>query len=185
MIGPIQPDVDAAKAQVANAQAGVEQAKANLDAAALTAPFDGTVASINGTAGQYISGGSPTSVSATTLTAGDAVVTLVDLNNLQVTAQVNEADIGKVKVGDPVTFAVSAFPTQSFTGKVLGIQPAGTVAQNVVNYNVMSSIQSTTDANMYPGMTATATIVSAQSSNVVLVPTRPYRSRRRRFEAVS
>jgi RND family efflux transporter MFP subunit len=157
-------DVDAAAAQVASAQAAVEEARANLDAATLVAPFDGTIAAIGGTVGQWVTGG-PTSNPA------NALVTLVDLDDLQVTAQVNEADIGKVKAGDAVAFNVSAFPDKTFAGKVLQIQPVGAVVQNVVNYNVTSSIQRASgDTPLYPGMTATVNIVSAERSDAVLVP---------------
>jgi HlyD family secretion protein len=159
-------DLDAAQAQVASAEAAVEEAQANLDSATLVAPFDGTVATVNGTVGQWITGGPTTSAN-----AANVLFTLVDLDKLQVTAQVNEADIGKVKAGDPVSFIVSAFPDKTFNGKVLQIQPVGTVVQNVVNYNVTSSIQQASgDAVLYPGMTATVNIISADHQDVVLVP---------------
>lgn len=160
---PTTADIATAKAQLVTAQAAVETAQTNLDAANLTAPFDGTIAAVNGTVGQYVSGG-PVQTDET------ALFDLVDLSDLQVTAQVNEADIAKVKVGDPVTFTVSAFPNKTFTGKVLGIQPVGTVVQNVVNYNVTCSIQGTQDATLYPGMTAAATIISENRDNVTMVP---------------
>ncbi len=167
-VAPPEPaDIAAAKAQVVNAQAAVETAQNNLDAATLIAPFDGVVAAVNGTVGQEVTGGP---VNANTSVSPSALITLVDLNNLQVTAQVNEADIGKVKIGDPVTFTVSAFPDKRFTGKVLSIQPIGTVVQNVVNYNVTCSIQSQNDATLYPGMTAAATIIAERRNNVLVVP---------------
>src|SRR6185437_7602733 len=138
-------------------------AQANYDAATLTAPFDATIGSINGAAGQYVSGG-PVAV-------GDsALFTLVDLSNLKVTALVNEADIGQVKVGDPVTFTVNAYPTTTFNGKVLTIQPLGTTTQNVVNYSVTCSIVPQKNAALFPGMTATATIVTNQQTGVIRVP---------------
>ena len=165
---PTQYDLDSAKAQVASAQAAVMQAEANLAAATLTAPFDATVAAVNGVVGQYISGG-PTSANSTTTTT-DGLITLVSLDNLRVTASVNEADIGKVKVGNPVAFTVSAYPSKSFTGKVLSVLPIGTSAQNVVSYSVISSIQSLPGAALYPTMTATATITTDQRTNAVLVP---------------
>jgi HlyD family secretion protein len=162
--------VATAQAQVASAQAAVKQAQANLDAANLVAPFDGTVASIAGYPGQFISGGAVNDTTVATSASTAALLTLIDTNNLQVTAQVNEADIGKVKIGDPVNFNVEAFPNQTFTGQVVQIQPVGTTVQNVVNYNVTSSIQSTKNANLYPGMTATVNIITAQDNNAVLVP---------------
>lgn len=166
---PVQSDIDTAKAQVQNAQAAVNQAQNNLDSAVLTAPFAGTIASVNGSVDQWISGGTVAATSGSSASS-TAIFTLMNLNELQVGAQVNEADISKVKVGDPVTFDVSAFPGQTFQGKVITIQPVGTTSSNVVVYNVTSSIQSTKDANLYPGMTATVTIVSAQHNNVVTVP---------------
>jgi HlyD family secretion protein len=169
---PLPSDVEVAKSQVANAQAAVDQAQLNLDDATLVAPFDGTIAAINGSLEQWVTGGAPgiTSTSGGSTASATAIMTLFDLNSLQVTVQVNEADIGKVTVGDPVTFRVSAFPNRVFRGKVLTIQPAGTITSNVVSYSVTCSIQSTDAATLYPGMTATATIVTAQRQNVLLVP---------------
>lgn len=169
-VSPALPsDIDAAKAQVSSAQAAVDAAQNNLAAATLVAPFDGTVASINGAVGQWITGGA-TSTTNGSAASTNAFITLLDTNALQVTAQVNEADISKVKIGDPVSFNVEAYPNKTFTGKVLEIQPVGTTIQNVVNYNVTSSIASIKDAVLYPGMTATVTIVSAEQDNVSLVP---------------
>jgi len=166
---PTQADLDAAKAQVANAQAAVESAQRNLSSATLTSPIDGTIAAVNGAVGQWISGGDTSALSGSTASTS-ALFTLVTMDNLQVIAQVNEADIGKVKVGDPVNFTVSAYPNEAFSGKVLEIQPVGTTVQNVVNYNVTCSIQSSKSSTLYPGMTAAATIISAEKDNVVLVP---------------
>jgi len=163
-VAPPDPaDVAVAKAQVVNAQAAFDTAQANRDAATLTAPAAGTVAAVNGAVGQFVSGGP-------VATGDTALFTLVDLNDLQVTAQVNEADIAKVKLGDAVTYTVSAFPDTDFTGKVLSIQPIGTVVQNVVNYAVTCSIQSTKGAALYSGMTAAATIVSERHAGVLVVP---------------
>lgn len=160
---PDPADVAAAQAQVANAQAAVDTAQANLDAATLTAPADATVSAINGSVGQFVSGG-PVAVGDTPL------FTLIDLNNLKVTASVNEADIGQVQVGDPVTFTVNAFPNKTFTGKVVTIQPQGTVVQNVVNYAVTCAVDPAHDVVLFPGMTAMATIVTDQRAGVLRIP---------------
>jgi HlyD family secretion protein len=169
---PLPGDVAVAEAQVASAQAAVDQAQRNLDDATLVAPFDGTIAAINGSLQQWVTGGAPgiTSTGGGSTASATAIMTLFDLNSLQVTVQVNEADIGKVQVGDPVTFRVSAFPNRTFSGKVLTIQPAGTVISNVVSYAVTCAIQATNGITLYPGMTATATIVTAQRQNALLVP---------------
>jgi HlyD family secretion protein len=165
-----QTDVDTAKAQVASAQAAADAAQLNLDSAVLTAPFDGTIAAVNGSVGQWISGGTVAATNGSTASA-TAIFTLMDLNNLQVVSQVNEADISKVQIGNTVNFDVSAFPNKTFTGKVLSIQPVGTTSSNVVNYNVTSSIQSADKSTqLYPGMTATVSIVTAERDNVLTVP---------------
>lgn len=166
---PSPSDLDAAKAQVANARAAVGAARDNLAAATLTSPIDGTVAAINGAVGQWIAGGT-TSANSSSSASASALFTLVRLDDLQVTAQVNEADISKVKLGDPVSFTVSALPNQTFNGKVLSIQPVGTTSNNVVNFNVTTSIQSTGDTKLYPGMTATMNIVAAERPNALQVP---------------
>ena len=168
---PLPADINSAKAQVANAQASLDQAQANFDAATLTSPIDATVAAINGTIGALISGGASNSAgTATTAYTTGGLITLLSLNNLEVIAQVNEADIGKIKVDNLVNFTVAAFPNKQFSGKVFSIQPTGTVTSNVVNYNVISTIQSAPDAALYPGMTATATITADQRTGALLVP---------------
>jgi multidrug efflux pump subunit AcrA (membrane-fusion protein) len=160
---PNPADVAAAKSQLVNAQTALATAQANLDAATLTAPQDATIAAINGAVGQYVSGG-PVAV-------GDsALFTLVDLSRLKVSVLVNEADIGQVKVGDPATFTVSAYPARTFSGAVQSVQPIGTTVQNVVNYSVTCSITPSSDAPLFPGMTATATIVTQQRTGVVRIP---------------
>lgn len=164
---PSQSDLETAKAQVTNAEAAVEQAQNNVNAATMVAPFAGTVVAVNGTVGQWITGGP---VNANASVSPSALITLIDLDNLQVTAQVNEADIAKVKVGDPVSFTVSAFPTKTFTGQVEQVQPVGTTTQNVVNYSVTSSIKSMQDAALYPGMTATVNVITAERQNAIVVP---------------
>jgi HlyD family secretion protein len=161
-VAPAAPsDVDAAKAQIAIDEAAVAAARGNLVAATLVAPFDGTVAAINGSLGQWVSGGPAT---------GTGFLELVTLDDVQVTAQVNEADVARVKVGTPVTFGVSAFPDRTFHGQVTTLQPVGSTGQNVVNYTLTAAIQSTGEAMLLPGMTATLTVVAAEHPNALVVP---------------
>src|SRR5581483_6955514 len=172
---PSQPDIDAAKAQVAQQTAATPLAQNNLDAAVLKAPTDGTVTAVNGAVGQWLSGGATSGASAssasganTTSTSTD-FVDLTSLSGLQVTAQVNEADISRVKVGQPITFTVDANPGRTFTGKVIIIQPLGQTSQNVVSYTVTSSVDQT-NATLLPGMTATINIIVNQVNNALEVP---------------
>jgi HlyD family secretion protein len=161
-VAPAAPsDLDAARAQIAIDEAAVAAARDSMAAATLVAPFDGTVATINGSVGQWVSGGPAT---------GTGFLELVSLDDLRVTAQVNEADVVRVKVGAPVTFGVSAFPDRTFHGQLTTLQPVGSTSQNVVNYTVTAAIQSTEDATLLPGMTATLTVVAAERANALVVP---------------
>src|SRR5206468_1956364 len=81
-----------------------------------------------------------------------------------------QADIGKVKVGNPVSFTVSAFPGKTFAGQVLQIQPTGTTTSNVVNFAVTSSIKSVEGTALYPGMTAQVTVTTNERDDVDVVP---------------
>src|SRR5579884_2402902 len=165
---PTQAELDAQAAQVANAQVAVKTAENNLAAATLVAPMDGTVTAVNGVPGQQIGGGAASTSSSTSATGG--FITLATLDDLQVTANVNEADVGKIKVGQPVTFTVGAFPGKTFTGQVVQLQPTGVTTSNVVNFAVTSSIKSLEGALLYPGMTAQVTITTAERDGVLTVP---------------
>src|SRR5207302_3983182 len=132
-------------AQVANAQAALQTAQNNLEAATLVAPANGTVASLNGTVRQLIGGGATTgttasSTSSTTSSTGSAFITLMDVTTPQISAAISEADIGKVQPGQKATFTVTAYPGRTFTGTVAAIEPAGTTTSNVVTYVVLISV---------------------------------------------
>jgi multidrug efflux pump subunit AcrA (membrane-fusion protein) len=91
---------------------------------------------------------------------------------LTIPAQVNEADIASVKVGQPAQFTVEAYPTQTFNASVATIETLGTTTSNVVTYTVILNVDnhSLNGANLYPGMTATASITTAEAIGVLLVP---------------
>jgi HlyD family secretion protein len=166
-------DLASAQAAVQNAQVSVQQAQANLDATTLTAPIAATVAQVSGSVGQYTSGGTASTTTTGTANSsgstGSGFILLTNLSALQVVAQVNEADMAKIALGDPVQFTVDAFPGQRFAGKVTVIQPLGTTTNNIVNYNVTSAIDPT-PTKLLPGMTASADIITASAANVVTVP---------------
>lgn len=167
---PTQADLDSARAQVQSAQVAVQQAQENLDAASLRAPIDATVSQVNGSVGQFVTGGTSTSGTSTnSSTSSNAFIVLNDLQSLQVVAQVNEADMARLQIGDPVQFTINAFPGQTFTGTVVTIQPLGTNSNNVVTYGVTCSINPTT-TRLLPGMTASVSIATDRRTNVVTVP---------------
>ena len=168
-----QGQVTSAQAQLASAQAGLQTAQHNLANAVLTAPHAGVVGAINGSVG-----GSPgtsassSSSSGTSNGSSGAFIQIVDLSALQVTANVNEADIGSISQGQVVTFTVSAYAGRSFTGKVSAISPLGQTTSNVVTYPVTIDVdtQSLRGASLLPAMTANVTITTAARPGALLIP---------------
>lgn len=154
-----QAQVNTAQAQLNTANAQLQTAEDNLNNATLTAPHDGTVSQVNGVVGE---------------TPGLNFIQIVDLTSLQILANVNEADIGVVAPGQPVRFSVSAYGSRQFSGTVDAIAPVGQSVANVVTFPVTINIDaaSANGAHLFPGMTATVTIITAQRFQVVLVPVR-------------
>ncbi|HKS69659.1 MAG TPA: efflux RND transporter periplasmic adaptor subunit [Ktedonobacterales bacterium] len=165
-----------ASQQIGTAQANLTTAQHNLGNATLTAPHDGIVGAINGKVGGSPGAGgssSGASGSGSSSSGGSgAFIEIVDLTSLQVTADVNEADISKVAVGQSVSFTVSAYGTQRFTGTVGSISPLGQTTSNVVTYPVTINVDNSSlnGATLLPQMTANASIVTAQRTGVLLVP---------------
>ena len=176
---PTQADIDATQAQIAAQQANVQLAQNNLDAAVLPAPADGTVTAINGAVGQWLSGGalngsaansaSGAGASSASASTSSNFLSLTSLSGLNVTAQVNESDIGRVQIGQPINFTVDAYPNQTFSGKVAILQPLGQNVQNVVSYTVTSTIDQN-NVQLLPGMTATVNIIINQVRDALEVP---------------
>jgi multidrug efflux pump subunit AcrA (membrane-fusion protein) len=146
-----------------SAQLQLQTAQNDLAAATITAPANSTIAAINGSVGQIASGSSSSSSS--------AFMVLLDTSGYTITASVNEADIAKVQVNQPVRFTLTAYPSQTFRAAVSSMSMIGTTSSGVVTYPVtmvvdMSSIG---NAHLYPGMTATANITTAQRIGALLV----------------
>lgn len=162
--------VTSAEQQAASAQAQLQTAKDNLQGAVLTAPHAGTVVAINGVVGETAGSGSSSSSSSSS--GSSALIELVDSSSLNITAQVNEADIAAVSVGQPATFTVAAYPSQTFRASVSSIDTEGVTTSNVVSYTVNMAVdmQSLNGAHVYPGMTATVNITTAESIGTLLVP---------------
>ncbi|MEW6182693.1 MAG: HlyD family efflux transporter periplasmic adaptor subunit [Bacillota bacterium] len=158
-------DIAAAKAQVDSAEAELTLARNNLDSADLRAPFDGIISAVRGEVGQRTSGGGNSSNDNDIANSFIALIT----PELQVKAQVNEADIGKVKTGQPATFTVNAFPDKSFNGKVSSISAEATTVSNVQLYDVIISLIDP-DTSLKGGMSASVEIIVAQKDGVITVP---------------
>lgn len=170
------PDcVQAAENAYAQSLTALHTAQDNLAKAALTAPHAGTVLAINGTVGGSSSAsGASGSASGGSSSSGlsSGFIVIGDLNSLQITASVNEADIGSVAAGQRAIFTVSAYTGKTFQGSVGTVSPTGQTSSTVVTYPVTINVANASlgSAHLLPGMTANVTITTAQRTGVVLVP---------------
>jgi HlyD family secretion protein len=155
-----QAAVKSADAQVTQARAALNQAQVNLDHTTITAPIDGVVISRNVDVGQTV---------AASMQAPTLFVIANDLAKMQVSAAVDESDIGHIAIGQPVTFRVDAYPTQTFSGTVSQVRLQPTTEQNVVSYTTMIDVPNP-EMKLKPGMTANVTIQIASNENVLRVP---------------
>ncbi|MBI3031371.1 MAG: HlyD family secretion protein [Candidatus Rokubacteria bacterium] len=166
-LGVAEALLKAAHAQVKLKKAALDQALVDLAHTYIRAPVDGTVVSRNVDVGQTV---------AASLQAPTLFTIAQDLTQMQVDTSVDEADIGRIRVGDRVTFTVDAFPVRAFAGQVVQIRKAPQVVQNVVTYNVVVGVQNP-DLKLLPGMTANVKVVVNQKPSVLKVPNAALRFR--------
>ena len=152
--------VTQAKAQVAQKDAAVAVARTNLDHTVIRSPIDGIVVARNVDVGQTV---------AASLQAPTIFTIAQDLTKMQVYAKVDESDVGRIKLGHPVSFKVDAFPKDRFDGRVSQVRMNPTTVQNVVTYDAIIDFQNP-DLKLFPGMTAYVTIPVATAENVVKLP---------------
>ena len=157
--------VSSARDQVSAAREQVKKAQTNLGYATITSPIDGVVLSKSVEEGQTVAA----SFSTPTL-----FTIAKDLTNMQVVADVDEADIGDVKVGERVTFTVDAYPDNTFSGTVKQVRQEATTTNNVVTYSVVISAPNA-DLKLKPGLTATVTIYTQENKGVLSVPSKALR----------
>jgi HlyD family secretion protein len=141
---------------LAIAQVRVLALQASVQALTLTAPFEGDVLAVNYQVGD-------------TVATGQAAVTLANRSLLRVDAQVDEADIGQVRVGNPVSLTLEALPGVSLNGKVVWINGGGTAVQGLVKYTVRIDIANS-DPSVLLGMTANVSIVTNTQVGALAVP---------------
>lgn len=154
-----------AKEQVASSRENVQRAQTNLGYATITSPIDGTVISKSVEEGQTV---------AASFNTPELFTIAKDLTNMQVVANVDEADIGNVKEGDRVTFTVDAYPDDTFEGTVKQVRLEATTTNNVVTYEVVISAPKA-DLKLKPGLTANVTIYTQERSGVLAVATKALR----------
>ena len=154
-----------AKEQVAIAKESVQKAQTNLGYATITSPIDGTVISKSVEEGQTV---------AASFSTPELFTIAKDLTNMQVIADVDEADIGGVKEGNRVTFTVDAYPDDTFEGTVKQVRLEATTTNNVVTYEVVISAPNA-DLKLKPGLTANVTIMTQERSGVLAVANKALR----------
>ena len=154
-----------AKEQVASSKENVQRAQTNLGYATITSPIDGTVISKSVEEGQTV---------AASFNTPELFTIAKDLTNMQVVANVDEADIGNVKEGDRVTFTVDAYPDDTFEGTVKQVRLEATTTNNVVTYEVVISAPNA-DLKLKPGLTANVSIYTQERSGVLAVANKALR----------
>jgi multidrug resistance efflux pump len=156
--GPKEKDITAARLNVEQAQLSLqqsqlalEQAQEALDEAQLTAPWSGTVLTVDVSAGAFVGAGTP-------------IVTLLDTTNLQFhTSNLSERDLAEIEPGNPVEITLKSYPSAPIQGIVARIAPqAGGLIGDAAVFTVMIDLTETNNLNLRPGMTGRAEITNEQ-----------------------
>lgn len=155
-----QAQVQQAQAQVQQAEAALRLAEVNLTHTTITSPIDGIVVSRDVNVGQTV---------AASLSAPTLFTIAGDLTQMQVIANIDQADIGVVEQAKSVKFSVDAFPGKDFDGKIQQMRLNPQNVQNVVTYNVVIDVNNP-DQKLKPGMTANLIITIDERNNVLKVP---------------
>lgn len=158
-----QKDLNVSKAAYDKALADRVRAAKNLNYAEIYSPIDGIVISRSVEVGQTV----VSNMSVANL------YTIADLDNMQVIGNVDEADIGQVKVGQHVTFSVDAYPDNLFEGSVTQVRLNPTTESNVVTYEVVVAAPNP-DHKLIPGLTANLTIYVMEEKDALLLPAQAF-----------
>ena len=159
-VAQAQAQVQQSQAQLQQSQAALSLAEVNLSHTTITSPIDGIVVSRDVNVGQTV---------AASLSAPTLFTIANDLTQMQVIANIDQADIGLVEQAKSVKFSVDAFPGKDFDGKIAEMRLNPTNVQNVVTYNVVINVENP-EQKLKPGMTANLTITIDERNNVLKVP---------------
>jgi len=153
-------EVTSTGAQVAQAKAALEYADTNLKYTRILSPVKGIVISRNVNVGQTVAASfqTPTLFSIAR-----------DLTKMQIDTNVDEADIGNIKVGEAVEFTVDAYPNLNFKGTVWQVRNAPIIIQNVVTYDAVIRVNNP-GLKLKPGMTANVSIITLRKKNLLKIP---------------
>jgi len=156
-------ELEQRKAQLIRAQAIYDQAKIRLNDCVVRSPIDGIVLDKPVDEGQVIMGG------LNTVSGGTTIVTIADMSRVYVYANIDEVDVGKIKLGQEAVIVADAFPDEKFIGKVLRIDPLAKVEQNVTRFPVVIEVPNP-KYRLLAGMNATVTITVYDNPNALVVP---------------
>jgi len=154
-----QYQFEAARASTKTAKVNLEKAQRNLGYTEIVAPVDGIVLERNVDVGQTV---------AASLSAPQLFLIAGDLARMEILANVDESDIGRIHDGQEARFTVQAYPDEFFQGKVRQVRLQSTMQENVVNYTVVIDVDNPT-GRLLPGMTATVEFIVARETDVLKV----------------
>ena len=166
-VGVAQAQVTTAQANVAQREAALGQARIDLARTRITSPVNGIVIKRTIERGQTV---------ASSLQAPELFVIAKNLSDMQVDANIDESDVGRLRVGQKASFTVDAFPGQAFEGEVRQVRKAAVTVANVVTYVAVVGF-SNTHGNLLPGMTANVRVITDQRDHVLKVPNAALRVR--------
>jgi len=152
--------LDTSRSDFNVAQAAYDDAVSQLDDTVIRSPINGQVIGKPTPAGQAVAPG---------VSAPMVLLTVADMSKMQIETQVDESDIGKIKMGLKATFTVDAYPEKTFSGVVSSISQKANVVSNVVYYKVLVDVDAAENL-LKPTMTARVSINVAESKNTLIVP---------------
>jgi HlyD family secretion protein len=155
------------ESQIVQAQAAVDKAQVDLDHTIITSPIDGIVIKRSVDRGQTV---------AASMSAPEIFIIAADLTKMQVNANIDESDVGRMRPGQVVTFRVDAYPGETFKGSVNQVRLNPTTVQNVVTYSTIIDVPNP-EFKLKPGMTANLNVEIARRTNVLRVPNAALRFR--------
>ncbi|HEY2150129.1 MAG TPA: efflux RND transporter periplasmic adaptor subunit [Vicinamibacterales bacterium] len=160
-------EIELDKAQIAQAEAQLKTAQANLDHTIITSPINGIVTQRSVDVGQTVQ---------SSMTAPQLFIIAADLTKMQVSANIDESDVGRVRPGQDVTFRVDAYPGVDFRGQVAQIRLNPVVVNNVTTYATMINVPND-DLRLKPGMTANLKVQIARRADAMRLPNTALRFR--------
>ncbi len=172
-------EIDLARAEVQRAKIALDEAKERLDETEIFAPITGVLIEKLVEQGQIISSG------ISNVSGGTPLATVADMSRLFIIADVDETDIGSVRLGQQVKITADAYPGKSFPGKVRRISPKGEVEDSITIFKVKIEIKGEGKGILKPMMTANVDIISEELKNVLYLPREAVRvQKNKKFAAI-